>query len=180
MYTQEHSTLFLSLHTHTHFHALCLSHPLSQSHSCSPFLGVVFSHLRLQAYKIAKGKIWPLITLLCMFAGIVSAFLVSLPFAVFGKMEISLYPFAPLLFRDPHFGNTALSSSLAGGSYRLPLCVYVHVPFDFSFCACQALIRDYQTAQCFLWNCILPARPNEVFVSPNIYASVLSSLQVMA
>ena len=29
----------------------------------------------VQAYKLAKGKVWPLITLLCAFSAIVSAFL---------------------------------------------------------------------------------------------------------
>ena len=33
--------------------------------------------ITLQMYKLAKGKIWPLITLLCLFSAIVSAFLVS-------------------------------------------------------------------------------------------------------
>ncbi|XP_064609806.1 P protein-like [Liolophura sinensis] len=34
-----------------------------------------FDYCALVAYKIAKGKVWPLITLLCVFAGVVSAFL---------------------------------------------------------------------------------------------------------
>eukprot|EP00117_Sycon_ciliatum_P019640 scpid40150/ scgid6202/ P protein; Melanocyte-specific transporter protein; Pink-eyed dilution protein homolog len=35
----------------------------------------VFDWLALKAYKLAKGKVWPLITILCFFSGIVSAFL---------------------------------------------------------------------------------------------------------
>ena len=31
----------------------------------------------LQAYKLAKGQVWSLVTLLCFFSAIVSAFLVS-------------------------------------------------------------------------------------------------------
>lgn len=36
-----------------------------------------FDYSAVKAYKIARGKVWPLITLLCFFAAIVSAFLVS-------------------------------------------------------------------------------------------------------
>lgn len=34
-----------------------------------------FEWCALQSYKIAKGQIWTLVTLLCLFAGVVSAFL---------------------------------------------------------------------------------------------------------
>ncbi|XP_048240647.1 P protein-like isoform X1 [Haliotis rufescens] len=34
-----------------------------------------FDYSALKAYELAKGKIWPLITLLCIFSGVVSAFL---------------------------------------------------------------------------------------------------------
>ncbi|XP_067661617.1 P protein-like [Haliotis asinina] len=34
-----------------------------------------FDYSALKAYQLAKGKIWPLITLLCIFSGVVSAFL---------------------------------------------------------------------------------------------------------
>ncbi|XP_012940929.1 P protein [Aplysia californica] len=34
-----------------------------------------FDYSALQAYKLAKGKIWPLVTLLCVFSAVVSAFL---------------------------------------------------------------------------------------------------------
>ncbi len=36
-----------------------------------------FDYSAVKAYKLARGKVWPLITLLCFFAAIVSAFLVS-------------------------------------------------------------------------------------------------------
>lgn len=36
-----------------------------------------FDYSAVKAYKLARGKIWPLITLLCLFSAIVSAFLVS-------------------------------------------------------------------------------------------------------
>ncbi len=37
-----------------------------------------FDYSAVKAYKLARGKIWPLISLLCLFAAVVSAFLVSL------------------------------------------------------------------------------------------------------
>lgn len=37
-----------------------------------------FDYSAVKAYKIARGKVWPLITLLCLFSAVVSAFLVRL------------------------------------------------------------------------------------------------------
>ncbi|XP_062513891.1 P protein-like [Corticium candelabrum] len=34
-----------------------------------------FDYIALKSYKLAKGQVWPLITMLCLFSGIVSAFL---------------------------------------------------------------------------------------------------------
>jgi Na+/H+ antiporter NhaD/arsenite permease-like protein len=36
-----------------------------------------FDYSAVKAYKLARGKIWPLITLLCLFSAVVSAFLVG-------------------------------------------------------------------------------------------------------
>ena len=36
-----------------------------------------FDYSAVKAYKLARGKVWPLITLLCLFSAVVSAFLVS-------------------------------------------------------------------------------------------------------
>ncbi|PVD34460.1 hypothetical protein C0Q70_05735 [Pomacea canaliculata] len=35
----------------------------------------IFDYLALKAYRLARGKVWPLITLLCVFSGVLSAFL---------------------------------------------------------------------------------------------------------
>ena len=44
-------------------------------HKVFPELFMGSDYILLQAYKLAKGKVWPLITLLCAFSAIVSAFL---------------------------------------------------------------------------------------------------------
>ena len=56
---------------------------------------IVMTLLILQAYKLARGKVWPLISLLCIFSAVVSAFLVSV--VLYFRAHLMLFNILPII-----------------------------------------------------------------------------------